>query len=91
MSYPCTFYIRPNGRAVVSKISHISPAAELFFTKFSIQLSMEGIGAGRCAIRADYGRRDEHGDPIEFTYVTAPGQTCIAALDRVAAEVEKLL
>lgn len=91
MSYPCTFYIRPHGRTVESEISHISPAAELFFTKFSIQLSMEDIGAGRYVIWADYGRRDEHGDPIEFTYVTSLGQTCIAALDHVAAEVEKLL
>lgn len=91
MTYPVTFYVRPNGKQVEKEITQISPLAEEFFHRYSIRISMEELTEGRYCIWADYGRELEDGTPDEYIYIVPEGETCYVSLDKVAQAVEARL
>lgn len=90
MSYPCTIYHRPNGRAETIEIWHIDDADAAWFRANNVKLSMEEDGAGGVIAYADVGLRDEDGEPNEAIEISR-GRPCEETLAALRGQCEAIL
>lgn len=82
-----TLYKRPNGRTQKIDIKNVIPDDEAYFTRNSINISIEDVGI-MFAIYADIGRMDEDGEPIELIELSK-GRSCeetLSALRKLCEE-----
>jgi hypothetical protein len=81
-----TFYLRPDGRAVVETIEHIRPEDAEWFETHNVKVSMEDIG-GQFAVYADIGREVD-GEPDEVLVLSGK-MNCEDTMSQLRKECEE--
>ena len=71
MSYPCTFYLRPDGRTHLASITKINPEDAKWFEEHNAKLSAEELTTGEFIFYADVGVMFQ-GEPVEVMISTGP-------------------
>ena len=83
------YYIRPYGRRENITISHVEHDDADWLNSHGIKLSLESDGRDGYIIYADYGKKDEDGEPVEHILIAKQGQTCVSAFAQLVTELKE--
>lgn len=90
MPVEVTFFIPPYGKQTKQFISDIADEDAEWFTENNVKLSMEELMNGSKVIYADYGKKNEDGEPEEEMMV-AMHRSCKSMMSELRIMTERAL